>query len=342
MKSIQGIQTYGFLLIISLISFIVCFSMGSVNIPLDKIINILKFNLLNFGNVDQAYNGILWYIRVPRIITAFLVGGGLAISGATIQSLFQNPMADPGILGISSGASLGAIIAIALGLTSMSVFYMPIIAITFAFLAGSLVYKLASYKGKNSILGLILSGIAIKTFLGAVNALILTNISDDQMKEFLFWSVGNLSGRHWKHVYLAGIPIIFLSYYLMRYHKELNILLLGDEHGVSLGINVNKFRKKVLVITSVITGLAVCVSGSIGFVGLVIPHIIRVIKGSDNRHILPMSFFLGGIFLINADLISRTIISPKEISIGIVTALVGAPYFIYLLIKYKKESVDGQ
>ncbi|MHA4989138.1 FecCD family ABC transporter permease [Cetobacterium somerae] len=341
MKNIQTTQTYWILVIASLASFMLCFSVGSVNIPLSKIVNVLKFNLLNFGDIDKVYNGILWYIRVPRIIVAFLVGGGLAISGATIQSLFQNPMADPGILGISSGASLGAIIAIALGLTSMSVFYMPIIAILFAFLAGSLVYKLASYKGKTSILGLILSGIAIKTFLGAINALLLTNISDDQMKEFLFWSMGNLSGRQWNHVYLAGVPIIGLSYYLTRYHKELNILLLGDEHGVSLGINVNRFRRKILIVTSIITGLAVCVSGSIGFVGLVIPHILRVIKGSDNRYILPMSFFLGGIFLINADLISRIVISPKEVSIGIVTALIGAPYFIYLLLKYKKESMNG-
>lgn len=341
MNNIKIVRMYGLLLIVSLISFIFCFSIGSVNIPVRKIVNILNFNVFNLGDVDQAYNGILWYIRAPRIIVAFLVGGGLAISGATIQSLFQNPMADIGILGISSGASLGAIVAIALGLTSVSMFYMPIIAIIFAFLSGSLVYKLASYKGKTSILGLILSGIAIKTFLGAINASILTNISDDQMKEFLFWSMGNLSGRQWNHVYLAGLPIILLSYYLTRYYKELNILLLGDEHGISLGINVSRFRKKILIITSVITGLAVCISGSIGFVGLVIPHILRVIKGSDNRYILPMSFFLGGIFLINADLISRIIMSPKEVSIGIVTALVGAPYFIYLLLKYKKESMNG-
>lgn len=341
MNNIKIVRMYGLLLIVSLVSFIFCFSIGSVNIPVRKIVNILNFNVFNLGDVDQAYNGILWYIRAPRIIVAFLVGGGLAISGATIQSLFQNPMADIGILGISSGASLGAIVAIALGLTSVSMFYMPIIAIIFAFLSGSLVYKLASYKGKTSILGLILSGIAIKTFLGAINASILTNISDDQMKEFLFWSMGNLSGRQWNHVYLAGLPIILLSYYLTRYYKELNILLLGDEHGISLGINVSRFRKKILIITSVITGLAVCISGSIGFVGLVIPHILRVIKGSDNRYILPMSFFLGGIFLINADLISRIIMSPKEVSIGIVTALVGAPYFIYLLLKYKKESMNG-
>lgn len=125
---------YGLLLIVSLVSFIFCFSIGSVNIPVRKIVNILNFNVFNLGDVDQAYNGILWYIRAPRIIVAFLVGGGLAISGATIQSLFQNPMADIGILGISSGASLGAIVAIALGLTSVSMFYMPIIAIIFAFL----------------------------------------------------------------------------------------------------------------------------------------------------------------------------------------------------------------
>lgn len=329
-------KNYIYITALVIITFGICLGIGSVNIPLKKIIDILRYNILGIGDVDKALNGILWYIRTPRVLSAFLVGGGLAISGAAVQSLFQNPMADPGILGISSGASLGAIITIALGISSISIGIMPSVAILFAFLSGVIVYKLATFKGKSSILGLILSGIAIRTFLGALNSLILTNISDDQAKEFIFWSMGSLSGRHWGHIYVTGIPIITLSFILTRYYKELNILLLGEEQSLSLGIDVNKFRKKILMLTSSIVALSVCISGNISFVGLIIPHMLRKRIGSDNKKILPLSFFAGGIFLALADLISRVIISPKELSVGIVTSLLGAPYFIYLLIKYRK------
>ncbi|WP_297405963.1 iron ABC transporter permease [uncultured Cetobacterium sp.] len=336
MKSVNTHKIYIYLFLILIITLIISLCIGSVNIPLSKIFNILKYNIFSIGEIDRTYNGILWYIRTPRVLTAFLVGGGLGICGATIQSLFQNPMGDPGILGISSGARLGAILSIAFGLASKSIVIMPLMSIFFSFLAGILVYKLGTFKGKVSILGLILSGIAIRTFLGALNSLILTNISDNLAKEFLFWSMGSLSGRHWDHIYMAGVPILFLSYLLMRNYNELNILLLGDEQSLSLGINVNRFRKKILIYTSSIVALAVCISGNIGFVGLVIPHILKKIIGNDNKYILPMSFLGGGIFLLLADLISRIIISPKEIGIGIVTSLLGAPYFMYLLLKYRR------
>lgn len=330
---------YIYLLLLVIISFLLCIAVGSVDIPLKKIIQIYNYHIFGIGEVNKGYNGIIWYIRTPRVISAFLVGGGLGISGATIQSLFQNPMADPGILGISSGASLGAIISIALGISSIFGM-MPVIAIIFAFISGIVVYKLATYRGKSSILGLILSGIAIRTFLGAFNSLILTNISDAQAKEFIFWSMGSLSGRHWSHIYITGIPILVLSYILKKYYKELNIMLLGEEQSLSLGIDVNNFRKKILIITSTIVAMCVCISGNIGFVGLIIPHILRKSYGSDNQIILPLSFLAGGVFLALADLISRVIISPKEISVGIVTSLLGAPYFIYLLIKYRKEELQ--
>lgn len=317
---------YFILLLLAVISVFLSLSFGSVKIPIR---NIFK---------DKIYMDIIFYMRAPRIIIAFLIGGNLAISGATIQSLFQNPMADPGILGISSGGSLGAILAISLGFSSIFSLGIPIFAIFFAFTSSIIVYKMASIKGKNSILTLILSGIAINFFLGAINSFILLNISDTQIKEYIFWSMGNLSGKEWNQTLILIFPTLIFSIFLIKNYKELNILLLGDENGKSLGINVTKFRKKILFVTSILTALSVCIGGNIGFVGLVIPHVVRFIVGDNNRDVLTMSFFLGGIFLINADLVSRVVLAPKEISIGVITSLIGAPYFIYLLIKYKKES----
>ncbi|MEG2256402.1 MAG: iron ABC transporter permease, partial [Cetobacterium sp.] len=306
------------------VSLIFCISVGSVNIPYNQILLTFGKNLLNLNIKEIEFENILWYIRIPRVILAFIIGGGLGITGAAIQSLFQNPMADAGILGISSGASLGAIIAVALGLTSISLILMPILSILLAFIIGSLVYKLGSYKGKASILGLILSGIAIKTLVGSFNSFILTNISENQVREYLFWSLGSLNGRRWDHVNLIGIPVLLLSFLLFKKYKELNICLLGEEESLALGIDIKTFRKKILFICSSITALVVCVSGNIGFIGLVIPHMLRIIlKGSDNKKILPLSFIGGGIFLQLSDLIARVALSPKEISVGIITSFLG-------------------
>lgn len=312
--------------LIATISFFLSLSFGSVDISIKEILK------------NEAYKDIVFYMRAPRVIAAFLIGGSLAISGATIQSLFQNPMADPSILGISSGASLGAILAITFGFSTTFSLGIPFLAICFAFISSILVYKMASIKGKNSILTLILSGIAINLFLGAVNSFILLNISESQIREYIFWSMGNLSGKEWSYVVILAIPMSIFSIFLVKKYKELNILLLGDENGSSLGLDVIKFRRKMLFVTSILTALSVCIGGNIGFVGLVIPHIVRFLIGSNNRDVLPMSFLLGGIFLMNTDLVSRVVLAPKEVSIGVITALIGAPYFIYLLLRYKKES----
>lgn len=317
---------YLILVLIATISFFLSLSFGSVDISIKEILK------------NEAYKDIVFYMRAPRVIAAFLIGGSLAISGATIQSLFQNPMADPSILGISSGASLGAILAITFGFSTTFSLGIPFLAICFAFISSILVYKMASIKGKNSILTLILSGIAINLFLGAVNSFILLNISESQIREYIFWSMGNLSGKEWNYVIILAIPMSIFSIFLVKKYKELNILLLGDENGSSLGLDVIKFRRKILFVTSILTALSVCIGGNIGFVGLVIPHIVRFLIGSNNRDVLPMSFLLGGIFLMNTDLVSRVVLAPKEVSIGVITALIGAPYFIYLLLRYKKES----
>lgn len=312
---------------------------GAVKVPIPEVIKILlnKTGITNFDIMKKSFISIVYYVRFPRIMTAVIVGGALAVCGCTMQSLLKNPIADSGIIGISSGASLGAVISIALGLSSKYIFAMPLFSIFFSLLISAIVYRLSTLRGKSDNLLLILSGIAISSFVGAISSIILTNLMESQIKEYIFWSIGSLSGRRWEH-FLFGIgPVIFLSFILFYHGKELNILLLGDEEAKSLGINIRTMRKKILVIVAVLTAVSVCISGNIGFVGLVVPHILRKIIGADNRKLLKGSFLAGAFFLTLSDLISRVILAPSEISVGIITSLIGAPYFIYLIIKIRKE-----
>ena len=307
--------------------------------PILEVIKILlnKIGITNYEIARKSFISIVYYVRFPRIMTAVIVGGALAVCGCTMQSLLKNPIADSGIIGISSGASLGAVVSIALGLSSKYIFAMPLFSIFFSLLISAIVYRLSTLRGKSDNLLLILSGIAISSFVGAISSIILTNLMESQIKEYIFWSIGSLSGRRWEH-FLFGIgPVIFLSFVLFYHGKELNILLLGDEEAKSLGINIRTMRKKILVIVAVLTAVSVCISGNIGFVGLVVPHILRKIIGADNRKLLKGSFLAGAFFLTLSDLISRVILAPSEISVGIITSLIGAPYFIYLIIKIRKE-----
>ena len=329
------------ILIIFLLVIVIIFSLfyGAVRVPILEVIKILlnKIGITNYEITRKSFISIVYYVRFPRIMTAVIVGGALAVCGCTMQSLLKNPIADSGIIGISSGASLGAVISIALGLSSKYIFAMPLFSIFFSLLISAIVYRLSTLRGKSDNLLLILSGIAISSFVGAISSIILTNLMESQIKEYIFWSIGSLSGRRWEH-FLFGIgPIIFLSFILFYHGKELNILLLGDEEAKSLGINIRKMRKKILVIVAVLTAVSVCISGNIGFVGLVVPHILRKLIGADNRKLLKGSFLAGAFFLTLSDLISRVILAPSEISVGIITSLIGAPYFIYLIIKIRKE-----
>lgn len=250
---------------------------GAVKVPIPEVIKILlnKTGITNFDIMKKSFIPIVYYVRFPRIMTAVIVGGALAVCGCTMQSLLKNPIADSGIIGISSGASLGAVISIALGLSSKYIFAMPLFSIFFSLVISAIVYRLSTLRGKSDNLLLILSGIAISSFVGAISSIILTNLMESQIKEYIFWSIGSLSGRRWEHFLFGVGPVIVLAFILFCHGKELNILLLGDEEAKSLGINIRKMRKKILVIVAVLTAVSVCISGNIGFVGLVVPHMLR-------------------------------------------------------------------
>lgn len=314
-------------------------SIGAVNVPFINTVKIIlkEMGIFKASSIIGGQESIIFYIRLPRVIVAMLVGAALSTSGCVLQSMFKNPMADPGIIGVSSGASLGAVIAIALQLTSKNMYIMPAFAIVGALMAAWLIYMIASRGGKIPVLTLILSGIAVSTFIGAITNFILTRVNEYEVREYLFWSVGSLDGRRWEHVNMVALPIIICIGILITFSKDLNILLLGEEEAQSLGLNPSSTRKRLLFFVSITTAMAVCVSGNISFVGLIVPHIMRLILGPDNKFLLPASAIAGSIFLVGCDLVARVIIMPSEISVGIVTSLLGAPYFIYLLNRARKE-----
>ena len=287
---------------------------------------------------DQSiYTDIVWTYTMPRIVIALVIGAGLAICGAAMQALFKNPMASPYILGLSSGASVGASIAMLFAIPFIpELIAAPVMAFIFCMMTTFLVYGLAKGTGMISTESLILIGMAISALFSAVVSL-LTVLAGEKMSNIVFWTMGSLAQYNWDKV-LIVMPIIILgSLMVMSYARELNAIMLGDAHAKDLGIEVKKVRLTILLITSLITAACVAFTGVIGFVGLVIPHIVRLLMGPDNRYMMPFSIAAGALFLLVCDFISRIAFSGDVLPIGVVTAMIGAPYFIYLIYKRKSE-----
>lgn len=316
-------------------------SIGAVYISPGEIGAILFSHIPGLGNILEAdltteHDVILMTIRFPRVVMAALVGAGLALAGATFQGLFRNPMADPYVIGVSSGAALGAIISIIVQ-AQWDIpfrFGIPVSAFVFALITIMLVYNLARVGGKVPVMTLLLAGIAVNSLLSAMESLCLF-FSGEQLHQIVFWLLGGFSGTGWDYVAMflpygfIGATIIFV------YSRELNALLLGEESAQHLGVEVERVKKYLLVAAALLTGACVSVSGMIAFVGLVTPHVVRMLFGSDHRLLLPAVALIGAIFLLLADMVSRIVVAPGELPVGIITALVGGPFFIFLLRRQK-------
>ena len=293
---------------------------------------------LSLIHSDQSiYTDIVWTYTMPRIVIALVIGAGLAICGAAMQALFKNPMASPYILGLSSGASVGASIAMLFTIPFIpELIAAPVMAFIFCMMTTFLVYGLAKGTGMISTESLILIGMAISALFSALVSL-LTVLAGEKMSNIVFWTMGSLAQYNWDKV-LIVMPIIVLgSLMVMSYARELNAIMLGDAHAKDLGIEVKKVRLVILLVTSLVTAACVAFTGVIGFVGLVIPHIVRLLMGPDNRYMMPFSIAAGALFLLVCDYISRIAFSGDVLPIGVVTAMIGAPYFIYLIYKRKSE-----
>lgn len=315
-------------------------SVGPMNIsPWDSLTSLAQ--MFGLGNTDLPSHviTIIEQIRLPRAILSILVGAALAVSGAAIQGLFRNPLADPGLIGVSGGAAFAAVGMIVLGsgpLYFLKDWLEPYSLVVAAFLGGFLttllVARIATNKFGTSIVTMLLAGIAINIVTGAGIGIFTYMADDNQLRTLTFWSMGSLGGATWESVFASGLLILLAVFLIPAKAKSLNALLLGESEARHLGVNVDKVKRQVILLSALAVGAAVAVAGMIGFVGLIVPHLIRMTLGPDHRYLLPASALLGGLFLLCADMLSRTVIAPAELPIGLITSIIGGPFFIALII----------
>lgn len=331
------------LFLLGLLVVVGCFSLtfGQIDVPVQNAVAVVvqKLQLPFFQEVQTTKEqlAVIWYVRLPRMLVGMLVGGALGASGAVMQGIFSNPLADPGLIGISAGAATGAVLSIALGTATTSMFTMPAFAFCGSICAVCLTVFLAMRNGKVPVMTLLLAGVAVGMLLGAVTSGVLTFMNEQKLQQYLFWMVGGLDYRRWEHVYLAAGPVLGGISIMLLLARHLNILVLGETEAKAVGMPVVKFRMGLLFVAAMTTATSVCVSGNIGFVGLVIPHMMRMLLGPDHRVLLPASALGGAIFLVFCDSVGRIVMPPAEIRVGIMTALIGSPYFLYLLRKMQKS-----
>jgi iron complex transport system permease protein len=297
---------------------------------------------LGWGAADETTRAIVVQVRLPRVILSVVVGAGLAASGTVFQGIFRNPMADPYIIGVSAGAALGATIAIVSGLTLAGSGAGAVTSLAFVGALGVtlLVYRLAWARGEVAVEHLLLAGIAVGAFLGAIISA-LQLFGGESLQQVIFWLMGGFSGRSWAHVRLAALPVA-AGYAVARLlARDLNLMAMGDETARSLGVPVARARALLITAGSLMAAAAVAVSGLIGFVGLVIPHLVRLLTGPDHRRLLPSAALAGGCILLLADTLARSVMPPADIPVGIVTAALGAPFFLYLLRRHRRRTYWG-
>ncbi len=311
---------------LGIIAVLSAFLFGSSGVSLGELFNL-------FGGTAQPSTAIIFFtLRLPRALLAFISGGALGISGACLQGMFKNPMADSYVIGVSSGAALGATVALAFGVTTTFLGFGAVSLFAFlgALLAVMAVYRLAKVHGKVSTFSLLLAGIAISTLCSAL-VYCLMIMFRDKMEHIVMWTMGSFSSASWEKVYTAGPFMLISSAMCLFFTRDLNIMLQGDEAARHLGVDAGRVRFRLILLTTVAASCAVSVSGIIGFVGLIIPHIMRLILGPDHKKLLVFSFFGGGIFLLVADTLSRLVLDNQEIPVGVITALIGVPFFLVLL-----------
>lgn len=329
-----------------LLSVLLGTSIGTVNIPIQTILKIMVaklFGLPSLQGIDPMFTSIVLDIRLPRVILSGLVGAALAIAGAAFQGLLRNPLADPYTLGVSSGASVGAVITLfyQISIPFVGSFTLPFLSIVFSLVTIFFVLVFArKIERSMRVETIILTGIIFNSFLGALISLMIA-LTGDELRQIVSWLLGSVSMRGWEYIRMILPFFIIGSVLLIMNANELNAMSFGEERAQHLGVDVQKRKLLILTAGSILTGAAVAVSGTIGFVGLVIPHLARLFWGPDHKHLLPLSILTGSGFLIIADLISRTIISPTELPIGVITALIGSPVFAMILLQRKRKERSG-
>ena len=333
------------LILLFISSIILGISFGAVDIPPYDVYRVFLYKVfgIKIGNLDEILNStlfdIIWGVRMPRVLLGAFAGMALAMVGVIMQATIQNPLGDPYILGLSSGASLGATFSILIEFSGvLSSFGAPLGAFLGALIASIFVYFLAKIGGRITPFKMILAGMVISSICSSLTSLIIFLSKDNEgIRTVNFWMMGSLAGAQWSNIVLPiAISVIPLIYFFTQY-RNLNLIVLGDETSITLGLNIEKHRKIYMILSSLITGVIVSVCGTIGFVGIMIPHIVRLIFGTDHKTLLPFSALVGAIFLIWADVIARCAINNMELPIGIITSVIGAPFLLWLMVKGTRE-----
>lgn len=317
---------------------------GSVHISVEECFKIIGGHipgikkLIHLENITASHITIVMNLRLPRMMLALFAGMGLSVAGCVYQGVFANPMADPYLLGVSSGAALGATLAILLGVSGSFLAFGSVSTMAFlgAILVLSIVYRLAKSKGKLPTINLILSGIAINYFISSFIALLML-FNRKQLESVYFWTLGSFKDANWTKIIFLAIVVLIALLFIYRYYRELNMIMVNEEHARTLGVSTEKVKKVLLAAASLMVAVIVGTCGIIGFVGLITPHAARIIIGPDHKKLLPFSMVLGGIFMVVSDTLARSILQNAEISVGIITALFGVPFFLLLLRKNKKR-----
>jgi iron complex transport system permease protein len=299
------------------------------------------------GRAEELEQFLVWQVRIPRLLLAVVVGAALAVTGAATQGLFRNPLAEPTLIGVTSGAMLFAVTMLVFSaellvgfpawIQQMSV---SLAAFIGALLTTGLVYKLAAGRGRLNVTTMLLAGIAIAALAGAFTGLLVYQSTESQLRDITFWSLGSLGGANWTQVAIAAPVVGVGGFFLRRDALALNAFLLGEREAEQLGFQVDRVKQRVIIWVALLVGVCISLTGIIGFVGLVIPHLLRLWQGTDYRRLLLYSALLGASFLLGADTLARTIVAPAELPIGILTALVGAPFFMWLLLRERRNNVQ--
>jgi iron complex transport system permease protein len=305
---------------------------GAVVIPVDETVRIVVAHLTG-GRYDADLIGddIIWQFRAPRALLAVVAGAGLAVAGTVLQAVVRNPLADPYVLGLASGASLGAVAMLTPGSAAVAGLSLPIAAFAGAATALAAVLALGRHAGRLAPGRVLLAGVSIGYLFSAVTSYLQLRAHPDQLAGVLFWLLGSLAGAHWSDLGIPAACVTGCTAWLLLQGRRLNALLLGDESAIALGVDVTGFRLRLLLVTALLTGTVIAVVGAVGFVGLMIPHLVRMLVGADHRRVLPVAALLGGGYLVLVDTAARTIARPMELPVGILTAVLGVPFLLWLL-----------
>ena len=314
-------------------------TLGAFDVSLGQILGVFFGKIgvdigVDYGQREEA---VVWVIRLPRMIMAALVGAGLGISGAALQGLFRNPLADPGLIGVSSGAAFAVALAIVLGITAWGAFVQPLAAFVGGLTLTMLIYGFARRGGRAQMATMLLVGIGVNAMLGSAISFILSFSDDAELRDIVFWMLGSLAGSIWSYVFASAPLILVAVLFLIRQAGALNLLSLGPNEARHLGLPVQRTQLLIVTAAALATGAGVAVAGVVGFVGLIAPHMVRLTVGPDHRRLMPASALAGAILVLGADLAARTIAAPAELPLGVLTAVIGTPVFLFLIDRSRRS-----